>query len=184
MTINTITLCGSTRFLSHFEAANIELTKQGFSVISISMALPKDELGIEFEEELKQYLDLVHFNKILRSDGIFIVGTGYIGKSTAREILWAHMQNKTIVAESTMSRYNNKWKYAASTLRSGIQEGKIISQAKHVIGLLKDEASPRVSRSEDGYPNRDGFNRVKFDESSNANDVEHHGTVPGDDGGA
>jgi hypothetical protein len=140
MTVNTITLCGSTRFLSHFDTANIELTKQGFSVISISMSLPKDELGIEFEEGIKQYLDLVHFNKILRSDGIFIVGTGYIGKSTAREILWAHMQNKTIVAESTMSRYNNKWEYAAASLRSGTQQNEMVRQAKYTIGLLKDSA--------------------------------------------
>jgi hypothetical protein len=122
MTVNTITLCGSTRFLSHFDAANIELTRQGLSVISISMALPKNEQGNEFEEGLKQYLDLVHFNKILRSDGIFIVGTGYIGKSTAREILWAHMQNKAIVTEWAMNRYNNKWEYAAASLRSGTKK--------------------------------------------------------------
>jgi hypothetical protein len=140
MTINTITLCGSTRFLSHFDAANIELTRQGLSVISISMALPKNEQGNEFEEGLKQYLDLVHFNKILRSDGIFIVGTGYIGKSTAREILWAHMQNKAIVTEWAMNRYNNKWEYAAASLRSGTQENEMVRQAKHVIGLLKDSA--------------------------------------------
>jgi hypothetical protein len=158
MTVNTITLCGSTRFVSHFDAANVELTRQGLSVISISMALPKNEQGNEFEEGLKQYLDLVHFNKILRSDGIFIVGNGYIGKSTAREILWAHMQNKAIVSEWAIDRYNNKWEYAAACLRANTKGSEIVIKAKHVIGLLKEEAGALVHSS------RDEFNRVKLAE--------------------
>lgn len=95
---NLICLCGSTRFASGFIEANAQLTLQGFSVLSISMVMEKDaKTGEEKNTGRKDWLDLIHFNKILRSDGVFIVGDGYIGRSTAREILWADMQEKPII---------------------------------------------------------------------------------------
>ncbi len=94
--INTVCLCGSTRFIEGFHHVNRELTKRGYSVISISFAAEKDAAGNEKEQHVKELLDLVHFNKILRSDAVVIVGDGYIGFSTAREILWAQMQGKPI----------------------------------------------------------------------------------------
>lgn len=88
--MNTVCLCGSTRFVDQFHEANIELTKRGISVITIAMVVEPDKPG------LKELLDLVHFNKILRADAVVVVGTGYIGHSTAREILWADMQDRMI----------------------------------------------------------------------------------------
>jgi hypothetical protein len=94
--VSTICLCGSTRFLKEFEEANVELTKRGFAVITISMAMPRQPDGTHAENALKETLDLVHLLKIVRSDAILIVGDGYIGRSTAREIIWTGMLGKPI----------------------------------------------------------------------------------------
>jgi len=91
---NTVCLCGSTKYLEDFHEANVQLTRRGFSVITISEALRRDD---EQNSGLKKILDLVHLNKILRSDVVAVVGPGYVGESTAREILWADMQGKRIV---------------------------------------------------------------------------------------
>ena len=90
--MNTVTLCGSTRFLEDFNTANRELSTRGLTVFSISLALPSNEAA----GGVKHILDLVHLNKILKSDAIVVVGDGYVGESTAREILWAAMQGKPI----------------------------------------------------------------------------------------
>jgi len=115
--INTICLCGSTRFLDDFQRANIEFTARGLSVITISMALPRQPDGTHKESMLKHTLDLVHMNKILRSDAIFIVGDGYIGLSTAREILWANMQNKAMLAQWTYN--DDAWDRIVDEIRYG-----------------------------------------------------------------
>lgn len=115
-TVNTICLCGSTRFVEDFQIANIELTKRGYSVITISMAMPRQPDGSHEENGLKEVLDLVHLNKILRADAVFIVGTGYIGRSTAREILWAQMQGKPIFWQTAM----HGWDHLAIEMRHPI----------------------------------------------------------------
>ncbi len=114
---NTVCLCGSTKFLDNFEQANKELSKRGLSVITISMCLPKNEMGSEEEGALKELLDLVHLNKIMRADAVFVVGDGYFGRSTAREILWAHMQGKPIVRQSDC---RGNWDFAANNIRHGV----------------------------------------------------------------
>src|SRR5262245_27819889 len=108
MLTNTVCLCGSTRFLTDFGIANRELSCRGLSVISISLALPKNDQGTEEEQGLKDLLDLVHLNKILRADAIFVVGNGYIGHSTAREILWADMQGKHILLNEPTESWDEK----------------------------------------------------------------------------
>lgn len=144
--INTITLCGSTRFLDSFNEANVELAKRGFSVFSISLAMPKGTYmtregnfwAAMSEEEapgLKDYLDLVHFNKILRSDAVFVVGNGYIGRSTAREILWAEMHGKPILWQFD---YSNNWDEAAAAIRFAQPAAfslPVIQSARKVLGL-------------------------------------------------
>lgn len=112
--INTICLCGSTRFMDQFHEANVELTKRGFSVITISMAMPKEG---DADKGLKEILDLVHFNKILRADAIFVVhdDSGYVGFSTAREILWASMQGKSIFWQSAW----RSWDEHANAITDG-----------------------------------------------------------------
>lgn len=140
---NLVCLCGSTRFLAEFTTANQELTKRGISVLTISMALPKNAYGQEDTAGLKELLDLVHLNKIMRSDGIFVVGDGYIGRSTAREILWAHMQDKWITSEWNIRQYigSNReesafWDCVAefATELHGDQH-EIVDEARKVLGL-------------------------------------------------
>jgi len=132
MNNNTVCLCGSTRFLKDFDEANRELTSRGLTVLTISMCLPKNEQGNEDDAALKELLDLVHLNKILRSDAVLIVGDGYIGKSTAREILWAHMQGKSIVAQSDCCR---SWDNVAGAVRAGNWVTHIVPKAKEILGL-------------------------------------------------
>jgi hypothetical protein len=128
---NTICLCGSTRFLSQFDEANRELSKRGLSIITISMCLPKNKQGNEDEAALKELLDLVHLNKIMRADAVFVVGDGYIGRSTAREILWAEMHGKPVVQQVE----THSWDNAAHCLRSGSFGTSVFPKARTALGL-------------------------------------------------
>lgn len=89
-----ITLCGSTRFKSQFEAVCRDLTCDGYIVITVGLFGHADG---EFESgfitpELKRRLDLMHFAKISMSDAIYVINPGgYIGESTKREITYARM---------------------------------------------------------------------------------------------
>jgi hypothetical protein len=129
--INTICLCGSTKFLDQFDLANRELSKRGLTVITISTCLPKNEQGNEDEAALKELLDLVYFNKILRSDAVFVVGDGYIGRSTSREILWADMQGKPIIQQKD----THSWDNAFHVLRAGYWGSDIVANARQKLGL-------------------------------------------------
>jgi hypothetical protein len=145
--INTVCLCGSTRYLDDFATANIELTKRGFAVLSISMAMPKKGIeevpaflakpgSVTSEEQspgLKRLLDLVHLNKILRSDAVFVVGDGYIGESTACEILWAEMHGKPIIWQ----RYFGvpDWEEVERRVRQGFSSPNVMTAARKVLGL-------------------------------------------------
>lgn len=144
---NTICLCGSTRFLDQFDQANRELTKCGLSVISISMCLPKKEQGSQEDANLKGLLDLVHLNKILRADAVFVVGDGYIGRSTAREILWAEMQGKAIVKLAA----RETWDELVYRLKRGKSEHTYFAhRARAVLGLppaLHSEIDGTIWRS-------------------------------------
>ena len=92
-----ITLCGSARFEKEFKEANEELTLKGHTVYSLAI-YPSDKHGEKnwYTESQKVLLDLAHLRKIMESDAIHIVGDGYIGFSTAREIMWAYSLNKLI----------------------------------------------------------------------------------------
>ena len=91
-----ITLCGSARFEKEFKEANEDLTLKGHTVYSLAV-YPSDKGDKNwYTESQKVLLDLAHLRKIMESDCIHIVGDGYIGFSTAREILWAKSLNKII----------------------------------------------------------------------------------------
>ena len=90
-----ITLCGSTKFKNTFEEWNKKLTLAGHIVYTVSCFGHADK--IEYTEEQKNKLDLVHFIKILNSDAIFVLDVDdYIGFSTKREIVWAELNNKLV----------------------------------------------------------------------------------------
>lgn len=92
-----VTLCGSARFEQDFINANRELTLRGVVVYSLA-CMPSDHGGKDWcNEEQKMMLDLAHLAKISASDAIFVVGDGYVGESTTREIAWARMNGKAVV---------------------------------------------------------------------------------------
>ena len=128
---STVCLCGSTKFLSDFDKANRELSKRGMSVVTISMCLPRNEQDNQEDESLKELLDLVHLNKIMRSDAVFVVGDGYFGRSTAREILWAEMHGKPVIRQSEC----HSWDNAAHLLRHGSYGTDIFPKARAKLGL-------------------------------------------------
>lgn len=90
-----IALCGSTKFKEQFEEANKFLTKQGNLVYTVGWFGHRDE--DKPTEDEKILLDLVHLQKIIESDAIFVIDVdGYIGESTKREIMWAKLLNKNV----------------------------------------------------------------------------------------
>jgi len=121
-----ITLCGSTRFMEQYHAWNQWLALQRHVVYSVSTSV-KDDFDPTDDE--KETLDLVHLDKILNSDAIFVIDClrrpndekflsnmtekrwellteRYIGESTRREIKWAKIKNKHIAYSSSYG-YNS-----------------------------------------------------------------------------
>lgn len=92
-----ICLIGSARFEKEFKEAARELTLRGCTVYSLSVYPSDMESQLWYTNSEKVVLDLVHLNKILNSDFVVLVGDGYIGESTAREILWAGIHDKQVI---------------------------------------------------------------------------------------
>jgi hypothetical protein len=88
-----VTLCGSTRFKKAFRKEQERLTHAGVIVISVgSFGTTKDRSKEEkWGEEHAAMLDELHKRKIDISDGIHVINpTGYVGRSTAGEILYTY----------------------------------------------------------------------------------------------
>ena len=91
-------LCGSTRFMDQFHAANVALSLAGYTVYSVATSTKGD---FQPTEDQKIVLDAVHLSKIEESDAIMVVGyqedgSMYIGDSTKREIAYAHLREKKV----------------------------------------------------------------------------------------
>jgi hypothetical protein len=90
-----VCLCGSTRFKDDFEIANREETKQGRIVLSVGMFGHQE--GLDPDSVLKGLLDELHKRKIDACDYVLVINPGgYIGKSTASEIDYAHGKGKPV----------------------------------------------------------------------------------------
>ena len=90
-----ITLCGSTKFKTEFEAINKQLTLEGNIVYSVSFFGHADKVPLTVEQ--KELLDKVHKLKIDNSDGIFVIDVdGYIGESTRSEIYHSEQSGKFV----------------------------------------------------------------------------------------
>lgn len=90
-----ITLCGSTRFKSQFEEMNRKLTLEGHVVLSVGVF---GHSGDQMTEDQKIMLDEIHKRKIDMSDAICVLNVGgYVGNSTASEIIYAHNHGKKII---------------------------------------------------------------------------------------
>ena len=91
-----VCLCGSTEFKDEYVNQNYRLTLEGNIVLSIGCdAKSDDELGITGEQKVE--LDRLHKCKIDLADSILVLNVGgYIGKSTASEIIHTMDQGKAI----------------------------------------------------------------------------------------
>lgn len=93
-----VCLCGSTRFGSAFQHANLFETLAGRVVLSIGCdTKSNDQLeakGFRFDKEM---LDWLHLRKIDMADEVLILNVcGYIGVSTRRELEYAVSQGKRV----------------------------------------------------------------------------------------
>lgn len=89
-----ITLCGSTRFKSQYEALNRQLTLQGHLVYSVACFARGDDRVTHSQKAL---LDEVHKKKIEASDAIVVINVdGYVGESTMSEIAYAEKLGKLV----------------------------------------------------------------------------------------
>lgn len=91
-----ITICGSSKFKDEILRVNEDLTMQNYIVLMAGVFAHAD--GIDISPEEKIQLDLLHKDKILISDAIYVVNkNGYIGESTKSEIEFAKAHNKEII---------------------------------------------------------------------------------------
>lgn len=122
-----IVLCGSTKNMEWFEAANAALTLKGKIVISVGYA----KHGHQLDETASQNLDILHFQKLDIADVAVVLNVnGYIGTSTSREI--AYCTRKKIPV-------------------SFLEEDKSPSHVCTVCGMVLAEHDPakvKVSRSQ------------------------------------
>jgi len=91
-----VCLCGSTRFVAAFDAANLRLTLEGKIVLTIGCNTKSDDqLGITPDEKRK--LAELHLRKIDLADEVLVLTVnGYIGESTANEIAYAERTGKPV----------------------------------------------------------------------------------------
>ena len=91
-----ITLCGSTKFKELFDEYNKKFTLEGNIVLMPGCYAHYDKIEITDEEKIN--LDILHKDKILMSDIVFIINkNGYIGSSTKSEIDFSFNHNKLIL---------------------------------------------------------------------------------------
>jgi hypothetical protein len=97
-----VCLCGSTRFSSEYQEANLRETLAGNIVLTIGCDMKSDQalFAGKSEKELetiKQNLDALHRSKIELAWEVLILNVGgYLGESTKREIQWAMEQRKQV----------------------------------------------------------------------------------------
>lgn len=97
-----VVLCGSTRFGTEFQAANLRETMAGRIVLTVGCDLHSDdELWSDKPaaevEQLKTGLDELHKRKVDLADEVLILNLGgYIGASTRSELEYARARHKTI----------------------------------------------------------------------------------------
>ena len=100
-----VCLCGSTRFKEEFIAENRRLTLEGKIVLTVGV-FGHDENEQPMDEETKRQLDNLHLRKIDLADSVLVITVdGYIGKSTAVEILYALDATKPV----HYSHYSQKY---------------------------------------------------------------------------
>ena len=125
-----VTLCGSVRFEAQFIEAQRELSRRGINFFSLAV-LPQHREADETWQDGgydKVIADLLYFDRIINSDAVVVLGDGYIGFSTAREILWADIQKKLILAH----RPGDRWDVTAHRikLRAAAEHPALVARAR------------------------------------------------------
>lgn len=117
-----VTLSGSTRFEAEFIIAQRELSRWGINFFSLAV-LPQHRLPDENWADGsydKVIADLLYFDRILNSDAVVVLGDGYIGQSTAKEILWAWIQQKPIIRHLP----SDYWEDTTNKIREGYTDDR------------------------------------------------------------
>jgi hypothetical protein len=95
-----VCLCGSTRFMAAFQQANLRETLAGRIVLTVGCDTKSDADLVAagaLTPELKEKLDELHRHKINLADEVLVLNVGgYIGQSTASEIVYATSKGKPI----------------------------------------------------------------------------------------
>lgn len=100
----TVCLCGSTKFKDKFLEWNRIFTLHGCIVLMPGVFAHS---GDPITDEQKQNLDVLHKQKIIQSDFIFVVDQNkYIGSSTREEIGFAKALNLPIYYMSEIGGQN------------------------------------------------------------------------------
>ena len=103
-----VTLCGSRRFEKEFIEAQRELSRRGVLCFSLAVLPQHAEPNEMIDGSLdKTMADLLYYDRILHSEAILVLGDGYIGDSTAREILWANIKGKKIYRRINHEAWDN-----------------------------------------------------------------------------
>lgn len=94
-----VCLCGSTRFYDEYQFANYLETLAGRIVLSVGFfahhGMQVHGAQLTCTKDQKVDLDILHLRKIDLADEVLIINVdGYIGESTAREIVYAERQGK------------------------------------------------------------------------------------------
>ena len=90
-----ITLCGSTKFKSTFDLINCKFTLLRKIILLPGCYAHADNITITDDQKIK--LDILHKEKILMSDCIYVINEdNYIGSSTKSEIEFANTHNKPV----------------------------------------------------------------------------------------
>lgn len=130
--MKVITLCGSARYELEFIQANKELSLRGMTVFSLSV-LPRDAGKKDwYTHGQKTMLDLVHLDKILKSDSVVIVHPEYIGESTAREIMWAHTHQIPVIGVDARVHWESedeRWQSIATRAATGLNDQDLVRRA-------------------------------------------------------
>jgi hypothetical protein len=96
-----ICLCGSTRFGYAFHDANLELTMQGYIILSVGATTQSDAALMasgRITPEAKVGLDELHKRKIDLADVVFVLNVdNYVGESTRDEIEYSKHHSVPVI---------------------------------------------------------------------------------------
>lgn len=93
-----VCLCGSTRFMDAYHAANRKFSLAGKIVLTVEIVTYDETEDLQGRDpEVKRRLDELHLRKIDLADTVFVCNVGgYIGESTLNEIAYARKIGKPV----------------------------------------------------------------------------------------